>query len=639
MSRINQLFFYMCWALVFAFPFTSANPCFGQEGDPPTEQQEESADEDEDQDEDTQDEDTQDEDTQDEDTQDEDTQDEDADTQDADQEAEPKIEGQEDLDKAFDLKSNAENTRQLDEVCDLCKSAIDKGLEKDAEVQARELWAATLYETAEALSERIFPPNTDRRWRAYRRQAISRLDEAVEIQSESVDIFIMLARLRGMGGDDEEARKAIEKAVDLAGNEPGKLSKALVIRGSLSEDPAARLADFSQAVKIDPSNVDAIRSRAAQYLLMEKTDKAIDDFELWIEAEPENLNAYKGIVEALLFEERVDEAIEKLGEAIKIAPDSAEPYTMRARLHLQKEEFDEAFSDAEEALKIEKNDVQALMVRSSVFTNREKYQEALDDVNRALKVEPELIQGIWMRSILCGQLEDFDQAIADIQVLIRNAPQQTQFKTQLAMLYNAADRPEDAVKIYDDLIEDDTEDVEALRGRGDAYLSLSKHQEAVADYNEALKIDSESDGILNNLAWVLATSPFEGVRDGKRAIELATKAGELTQWKEAHVLSTLASGYAEAGDFEKAVEWVGKALKISDDDDQRESLGKELESYQSEKPWREDQLKELEEKREKAGDESDDSKDESDESKSDGDEEKSDDDEGKSDAEKDDDCK
>lgn len=615
MSRINQLFFYMCWALIFAVPVSYCTPTLAQDAEPPA-KQEESEDESK--------ENTQEDDAQDDETQDEDDQ-EDGDSDNDDQEPEKKNEGQPDLDKAFDLKSKAEDTRQLDEVCDLCMSAIEKGLEEEAEAQARELWASTLFEHSELLAEKIFPPNTDRRWRAYRRQATSRLDKAIELQPESVDMYIMLARLRGMGGDAEGAREAIEKAVEFAGNEKEKLSKALVIRGSLSEDPAARLADFNQAVKINPANVDALRSRAAQYLMMEKTTKAIQDFDTWIEIEPENLKAYQGMVEALIFEERNDEAIEKLGKAIEIAPEAAEPYTMRARLHLQKEMMDEAFQDAENALKFDKNDVQALMVRASVLTDRAKYQDALDDVNRALKAEPNLIQGIWMRSILSGQLDDFDQAIADIKILIRNAPQQPELKTQLAMLYNAADRPEDAVEIYDELLEDNSEDIDALRGRGDAFLSLSKHEKAVADYNEALEIDADQDGVLNNLAWVLATSPFDEVRDGKRAIELATKAGELTEWKEAHVLSTLASGYAESGEFDKAVEWVEKALEISDDDDQRESLGKELESYKAEKPWREDQLEELEEKR-KAAEEADSDEESSEKSDTDeGSEEKDDD--------------
>jgi hypothetical protein len=93
-------------------------------------------------------------------------------------------------------------------------------------------------------------------------------------------------------------------------------------------------------------------------------------------------------------------------------------------------------------------------------------------------------------------------------------------------------------------------------------------------------------GILNNLAWILATSPDAKLRDGRRAVRLATTVCEATDYKLAYILSTLAAACAEAGDFPSAVKWSTKAVQIGD---QRhgESLKKELESYKAHKPWRE----------------------------------------------------
>jgi hypothetical protein len=101
-------------------------------------------------------------------------------------------------------------------------------------------------------------------------------------------------------------------------------------------------------------------------------------------------------------------------------------------------------------------------------------------------------------------------------------------------------------------------------------------------------VQPEDSGILNNLAWVLATSPEDALRDGKRSIELATKAAEVTEFKEAHILSTLASGYAEVGEWEKAVEWAKKAVEAGEGE-MKEQLQKELDSYLEKKPWREKQ--------------------------------------------------
>ena len=136
---------------------------------------------------------------------------------------------------------------------------------------------------------------------------------------------------------------------------------------------------------------------------------------------------------------------------------------------------------------------------------------------------------------------------------------------------------------------------QALRGRADAYLNIGEHGEAVKDFSEALKLSADDTGVLNNFAWVLATSPDDNVRDGKRAVELATKAVELTDEKEAHILSTLAAAYAETGDFDAARKWSQKSVDMQDPE-HADQLAKELASYKENKPWRERQTGEESEK-------------------------------------------
>jgi tetratricopeptide (TPR) repeat protein len=117
-------------------------------------------------------------------------------------------------------------------------------------------------------------------------------------------------------------------------------------------------------------------------------------------------------------------------------------------------------------------------------------------------------------------------------------------------------------------------------------LSVGRQAEAIADYERLLELQPDDSHVLNNLAWVLATSPDEKLRDGKRAIELATKACEVTDYKEAHILSTLAAGYAETGDFRTAIQWSQKAVAMGGEE-QLEPLKKELESYRAGQPVRE----------------------------------------------------
>ena len=49
----------------------------------------------------------------------------------------------------------------------------------------------------------------------------------------------------------------------------------------------------------------------------------------------------------------------------------------------------------------------------------------------------------------------------------------------------------------------------------------------------------------------------------RRLLNLATRACELSEWKEATHLGTLAAAYAEMGEFDKAVEWQEKANNLT----------------------------------------------------------------------------
>src|SRR5262249_50861318 len=176
--------------------------------------------------------------------------------------------------------------------------------------------------------------------------------------------------------------------------------------------------------------------------------------------------------------------------------------------------------------------------------------------------------------------------LGELSLLRQVMPDSPEILLQVAGLYQSTHQPGKAIATYDHLLLVDGGNIAALRGRADAYLSQGKQSEAIADYEQALKEDPKNSGVLNNLAWVLATSPDDKLRDGKRAIELANLACEVTEFKQAHILSTLAAGYAETGDFETAINWSTKAVELGSQQ-VKAQLAKELESYREKKPWRE----------------------------------------------------
>lgn len=92
---------------------------------------------------------------------------------------------------------------------------------------------------------------------------------------------------------------------------------------------------------------------------------------------------------------------------------------------------------------------------------------------------------------------------------------------------------------------------------------------------------------LNDYAWLLATSKFDGIRNGILAVDQASRA--VASIENAAYLDTLAAAYAEVGDFTEAIAVQQRAIaSITEDEaDLRGELEVRLEYYQRSQPWRE----------------------------------------------------
>jgi hypothetical protein len=114
--------------------------------------------------------------------------------------------------------------------------------------------------------------------------------------------------------------------------------------------------------------------------------------------------------------------------------------------------------------------------------------------------------------------------------------------------------------------------------------------EFIEHCRQAIRLHPEDGCSCNELAWIKATCLDESVRDGKGAVEAATKACELSEWKNWNWIDTLAAACAENGDFKRAIEIEEQALRTGKP---RESDRREMRSrislYQQSRPFRERQ--------------------------------------------------
>ncbi len=250
----------------------------------------------------------------------------------------------------------------------------------------------------------------------------------------------------------------------------------------------------------------------------------------------------------------VEQAIEFFTNYIRSNPDDAHGYSMRGFIwRKERRALDIALRDYNEAIRLDPASAHAYCNRGLAWHEKKEYDKAIADYNEAIRLDPKYALAYNNRGFTRHDTKEYDKAIADYIEAIRLDP-------KYAVAY---------------------------RNRGDTWRNKRDYDKAAADYTEAIRLDPKSAEAHGNRAWLWATCPVAKYRDGKRAVQSATKACELLKWQEPIGPAILAAAYAEVGDFDAAVKWQSKAITLLSDNKTKEDFRSRLKLYQQKKAYRE----------------------------------------------------
>ena len=337
--------------------------------------------------------------------------------------------------------------------------------------------------------------------------------------------------------------------------------------------------DFSDAIEAQPNHVDAIINRGAARFEDKQYSKSIEDYTTAIE---------------LLKASKDDQA--KLADAL-INRGLARETLLQGTEAQRRDEFIEAIDDYSAALNLSTDDADAFGMRGDAWIKIGEHERALvdfalADVTELIENDPEDVEAYVKRGLIWYEIYEFEKAVGDLtRVLERDQEHIVARRTRADALY-ILDRNNEAIRDYTEVIKLSKGDPAVYCSRGLAHQGIGEFANAIEDYRAAISIDSiHADG-LHSLAWIFATCPVETYRDGKQAVEQASKVCELSGRQNWEHLDGLAAAYAEAGDFEKAVEAANEAIALlkAELDSEGEEIGaveQRLALYQSNMPFRE----------------------------------------------------
>jgi tetratricopeptide (TPR) repeat protein len=165
----------------------------------------------------------------------------------------------------------------------------------------------------------------------------------------------------------------------------------------------------------------------------------------------------------------------------------------------------------------------------NVLARKGRLDEAVAELSEASRLEPNYPDAHYNLGTVLFQNGDTDGAIAEWRITLSIQPHDADVQTSL----------------------------------GNALIQKGELREAIEHYEAALRTAPDSVLPLNNLAWILSTSPDAALRNGSKAVALAKDANRLSQNNNPIFVRTLAAAFAETGQFETAINTAESAARLA----------------------------------------------------------------------------
>ena len=283
------------------------------------------------------------------------------------------------------------------------------------------------------------------------------------------------------------------------------------------------------------------------------------------------------------------DAIDYFGQRIRTDRTDAHAFAHRGRAWQEEGEPERALRDLTEALRLQRKNTAWWRTRAAIYDDLREQDEALADLGEAIRLEPKDAVNYLQRGILYKTAKEYDKAIADHTAALRLDPKSSAAFFNRGNAFKAQKAYEKAIADYSEAIRLKPDLTAAYFNRANAHNGRKDHAQAIRDLNEVIRLDPQDADAHSNLAWTLATSPDAKIRDGKKAVEYATKACEWTSWKAPYFLAVLAVAHGEAGDFPQAIQWQKQALEFSRyERDEGDRARQRLKLFEERKPYREE---------------------------------------------------
>lgn len=327
------------------------------------------------------------------------------------------------------------------------------------------------------------------------------------------------------------------------------------------------VAALRRALDLDPRYVPALSLMASSLDELGRKGEARRYFEAILSIDGTNSRALRSLADISRDEGNTDHAIELLKRALSCQPNYVAALTDLSNLLEKRGAHDRALELALQAADADPKAYETQVNAGLLLLRAGRVDEAAAAFVRAAELNPAVAPQLVGQAIKLHDAGNTEAATVLLNALAKGGSAATDARYQIARWLSAAGDTAGAIRTYRSVLTLSPAHKGAVSALVSLYLSAKRVRDAVDVLESALSHAPKSVAILRPLASLLATVPDETIRDGKRAIELATRALRQGDDKDPVLLATLAAAYAESGNFDEAVRTGSSAAAVARDRD------------------------------------------------------------------------
>lgn len=332
---------------------------------------------------------------------------------------------------------------------------------------------------------------------------------------------------------------------------------------------------YETAFELNPEGPSVLARLGALAVEEKRYNAAVRYLEPALKKQPEANRLHYLLAMAYRGLGKMDIAREHLSKRGDVGIQPPDPFTQRldqlvegyrvhmltGRIAFNAGRYKEAAVDFEKAAGANPNKPGAFINLGTTLAKLKKYKKALKQFQRASELDPKNLTAHFNLGILYHQMQQYEKAIGHFQSYLKINPQDYQVHLHLANTFVKVKKFQLALGHYKLALKLQPQSTKAVMGIYSLFYLAKQYKEALAVLDEMYSRYPHNPVIVHNLALLLSTSPDRKLRDGKRALKIASDLFK----REPYYTSAqaISMAYTELGDIKKALQWIQTALQLA----------------------------------------------------------------------------